>query len=104
MKILIIVAISVFTLTSCEHAPYIMEGIAQGLAETSYQLEQENRRQWYRNAEINRINNKFRQGMYRRQHHDLHYHSDTYARNGRNNDYSQRGRGNGASGRHNNGH
>ena len=81
MRRLIIVAISVLTLTSCEHAPYIMEGIAQGLAETSYQLEQENRRQWYRNAEINRINNEFRQGMYRRQHHDLHHHSDTNGRN-----------------------
>ena len=80
MKKLIIAAILIPSLTSCEHAPYIMEGIAQGLAETSYQLEQEQRRQYYYNAELNRINYEFREGMHRRQHHDMYYHSDTYDR------------------------
>ena len=81
MTKLIIAALSVLTLTSCEHAPYIMEGIAQGLAETSYQLELEQRRQYYYYAEQNRINYEFREGMHRRQHHDLYHHSDTNDRN-----------------------
>jgi len=58
-----------------------MEGIAQGLAETSYQLEQEQRRQYYYYAEQNRINYEFREGMHRRLHHDLYYHSGTYQQN-----------------------
>lgn len=42
-----------------------MAGVAQGLAEASYQLEMENWRQWEQDAYNLRMENEFRRGMYK---------------------------------------
>ncbi len=54
MKKVILLVMASLALSSCAESPYIMAGIAQGLAETTYQLEMENRRQRLENARIDR--------------------------------------------------
>lgn len=64
---LVLAATLLLLLSSCANAPYIMEGMARGLAESSYQLEMEQRRQRQIAIEQSRFNHEFRQRMYRYQ-------------------------------------
>lgn len=68
MKKMLLVPLALIVLSSCAQTPYILEGMARGMAETSYLMQMEQRRQWYRDARAFQFENTYRQAMYHSQH------------------------------------